>query len=71
MLSKHYRRLYNVLQVGMRVALSFPEACGALRGTPEVSLDLFFCKQKNREFKRKYLKKLFDTTTFYVSRSTW
>ena len=44
----------------MDVVLSFPEACGVLLGTAGVSLDLF-SPNKNREFKLKYLKKLFDT----------
>ena len=55
----HNRRYYNVLQGGMDAAPSFLKACGALRGTSEVSLDLFFAN-KRTEFKRKYLKKLFD-----------
>ena len=35
--------------------------CGVFLGTPGVSLDRVFSKQKNREFKLKYLKKLFAT----------
>ena len=40
MLFKHNRRHYSVLQVGMDVALSFPEACSVLLGTPWATLDL-------------------------------
>ena len=60
-LYKHQRKYYSVVQDGMDVALSFLEVCGVLLGTPGVSLDRFFSKQKNREFKLKYLKKLFAT----------
>ena len=38
----------------------FLKACDVLLGKSGVSLDLFFSKQKNREFKLKYLKRLFD-----------
>ena len=55
MLFKHHRRHYSVLQVGMDVTF-----CGVLLGTPG-SQRICFSKQKNREFKLKYLKKLFDT----------
>ena len=47
----------------MDVVISLPEVCGVLLGTPEVSLDLF-SKQKNREFKLKYLRKLFAHNNF-------
>ena len=60
MLFNDNRRYYNVLKDGMDVALSFPKAYGALRGTPEVSLDL--SRRSNREFKLKYLKRLFDAS---------
>ena len=60
MLFKHNRRYHNVLQVGIDVALSFPKACDVLLGTPGVSLDLFSPNTRNREFKLKYFKRLFD-----------
>ena len=39
---------YSVVQVGMDVALSFPEACGVLLETPGVSLDLFLQTEEQR-----------------------
>ena len=48
--------LHKVLQVGILVVPSRD----VLLGTPGVSLVRFFSKQKNREFKLKFLKKLFD-----------
>ena len=45
---------------GMDVAPSFPKACDVLPGTPGVWWDQFFSRQRNREFKLKYLEKLFD-----------
>ena len=56
----HNRRSYNVLQGGMDVAPSFLKACDVLHGTAGASLDLFFTRRRNREFKLKYLKRLFD-----------
>ena len=53
-------QVLQVLQVGMHVAIFLKEVCGVLLGTPEVSLDLCFSTQKNREFKLKYLKRFFD-----------
>ena len=44
----------------MDVVPSFPKACDVLLGTPGVLLDLLSQKKKNREFKLKYLKRLFD-----------
>ena len=43
----------------MDVALSFPKSCDVLLGTPGVLLDLF-SPERSREFKIKYLKRLFD-----------
>ena len=60
-LFKHHRKYYSVLQDGMDVVLSFLEVCGVLLGKPEVSLDLFLPNRSNRDFKLKYLKKLFAT----------
>ena len=68
MLFNHHLRYYRVLQVGMDVAISLTEVCGVLLGTPGVSLDRFFSKQKNREFKLKYLKKLFDNNNIFMRR---
>ena len=59
MLFKHNRKYYNVLKGEMDVAPPFPKACDVLFGTPGVSLDLF-SPNKNREFKLKYLRMLFD-----------
>ena len=59
MLFKHLSMYYSVLEAGMDVALSLLEA-------PGVSLDRFFSKQKNREFKLKYLRKLFDNNNNVV-----
>ena len=56
---------YSVLQVGMHVAISLMEVCGVLLGTPRGLVGSVFAKQKNREFKLKYLKKLFDNTTSF------
>ena len=41
MLFTHHLKYYSVLQVGMDMALSLPEDCGVLLGTPGVSLDQF------------------------------
>ena len=51
----------RVLQVGIHVANSLTEVCDVSLGTPGVLLDRFVSSQKNREFKLKYFRKLFDT----------
>ena len=60
MLFKHDRRYYNVLRAGMDVALSFLKACDVLLGTTGGLVGSVFYKQKKREFKLKYFKRLFD-----------
>ena len=60
-LFRHDRRYYNVLQGGMDVGPSFLKACDVLLGTPEAWWDLFFSRQRNSEFKLKYLKRLLDS----------
>ena len=61
MLFTHNHRYYNVLQGGMDVAPSFPKACDVcIAWNTRGLVGSVFSKQKNREFKLKYLKRLFD-----------
>ena len=59
MLYTHNRRYYNVLQGGMDVAPSIPKACDENWNTRGL-VGSVFSRQRNREFKLKYLKRLFD-----------
>ena len=61
MLFKHNRRYYNVLQGAMDVAPSIPKDCDVLLGTPGVLVGSVFSRQRKRESKLIYLKRLFDT----------
>ena len=60
MLFNHHSKYYSVLQVGKDVAPSFLKACDVLLGTPGGLIGSVFPKQKNREFKLKYLEQLCD-----------
>ena len=60
MLFKHNRRYCNILKDGMDVALSFPEGMRCITWNTRGLVGSVFSRQRNREFKLKYLKKLFD-----------
>ena len=60
MLFKHHRRYYSVLQVGMDVVLFLSEGMRCVTWNTRGLVGSGFSKQKNREFKLKYLKILFD-----------
>ena len=60
MLFQHHSKYYSVLQVGMDMALSLPKVCGVLHGNTRGLIGSVFSKQKKRELKLKYLKKLFN-----------
>ena len=53
---------------GMGLALSLPEVCGVLLGTPGVSLDLFFQTEEQRVQTQIFQESSLTTTTSYVSR---
>ena len=70
MLFKHHSRYCSVMQVGMDVAISLPEVCGVLLGTPRLSLDQLFPSRRtenpNSNISRSYL----TTTALYVSKKS-
>ena len=66
-LFRHHRRYYSVLQGGMDVALSFPEACGVLFGTQGAWLDLFLQTEEQKGQTQKSQGSSLTTTTSYVS----
>ena len=55
----NHLKYYNVLQVGIHVAISLMGVCDVVLGTAGVSLDRF-SSQKNRKLKLKFPRKLFD-----------
>ena len=68
MLFNHHTKYYSVLRVGMDMALSLPEVCGVLLGTPGVSLDLSSLSRRTGNSSSNTSKSFSSTTTLYVFR---